>query len=72
MKPSYSRPVVFASANKPRVKQSADRIAHDELFCAVKSFFDGLSDSQREALASHPGRAALESAYVKASERAVS
>ena len=61
----HNKPPVFAYIPKPRAKHSPERIAHDALFFAVKGFFDGLSDSQRDSLAGNPGMTYLQAAFDK-------
>jgi len=69
----FSCPPVIAYTPAPKIKHSADRKAHDSLFFALKSFFDGLTDEQRAALNATPeAMDALTLAYNAANERAAS
>jgi len=65
------RPPVIGYTPAAKVKHCADRKAHDALFFAVKSFFDGLTDAQRAALNTTPDAVqALAVAFEVAEERA--
>ena len=66
------RSPVIAYKKQPKVVHSADRKAHDELFFALKSFFDAMSDNEREAINHFNGIEKLVDAYEKAQTLAYS